>query len=115
MSQPRPLLSNRDNSGWGCTEPAAFQLSRSHASPDCTPSLKCHLSPAPQYDGTGALERPEPVPFRLTRNLANFFTPFGVEGIFVTSLIAGAQVDHHLCWHLQVSSLCIAGVWVPVQ
>jgi hypothetical protein len=31
------------------------------------------------------------VPFRLTRNLANFFTPFGVEGIFVTSLIAGAQ------------------------
>jgi transformation/transcription domain-associated protein len=33
----------------------------------------------------------EPVPFRLTRNLQTFFTPFGVEGLFVSSMCAAAQ------------------------
>ena len=32
------------------------------------------------------------MPFRLTRNLATFFTPFGVEGVFITSMVAAAQV-----------------------
>jgi hypothetical protein len=68
-------------------------------------------SACPQYDGTGALERPEPVPFRLTRNLANFFTPFGVEGIFVTSLIAGAQVGP--VSSQTVHMLFIAGSQIP--
>jgi hypothetical protein len=31
------------------------------------------------------------VPFRLTRNLATFFTAFGVEGIFITTLAVAAQ------------------------
>ena len=80
-------------SGQGHAELAPFQLSHGHESSTCHQSLHDSAHPpAPQYDGTGALERPEPVPFRLTRNLANFFTPFGVEGIFVTSIIAGAQV-----------------------
>jgi transformation/transcription domain-associated protein len=46
----------------------------------------------PQYDGRGLLERSEPVPFRLTRNLHTFFTPFGVEGVFVAAMAAAAQV-----------------------
>ena len=33
----------------------------------------------------------EPVPFRLTRNLHSFFTPFTVEGVFVPSLAAAAD------------------------
>lgn len=45
-----------------------------------------------QYEGSGALERGEPVPFRLTRNLATLFTPFGVEGVFITTMVAAAQV-----------------------
>eukprot|EP00958_Prasinococcus_capsulatus_P028071 scaffold6247_cov416-Prasinococcus_capsulatus_cf.AAC.17 len=44
------------------------------------------------YDG-GKLEAEEPVPFRLTRNLQSFITPFGVEGIFVTSMVAASQVS----------------------
>ena len=40
----------------------------------------------------GLLERTEPVPFRLTRNLQTFFTPFGVDGIFITSMALAAQV-----------------------
>ena len=50
--------------------------------------------PAP--DG-GALACPlqapgdEPVPFRLTRNLHSFFTPFTVEGVFVPSLASAAD------------------------
>lgn len=51
------------------------------------------ILPTLQYDGSGRLDQPEPVPFRLTRNLTIFFTPFGVEGIFVTSLVAAAQVS----------------------
>ena len=47
----------------------------------------------PTYDATGSLERNEPVPFRLTRNLYTFFTPFGVEGVFVASLAVAAQVS----------------------
>lgn len=51
-----------------------------------------------QYEGSGALERGEPVPFRLTRNLATLFTPFGVEGVFITTMVAAAQVgDRALC------------------
>ena len=46
----------------------------------------------PQFDQSGMAESGEPVPFRLTRNLQTFFTPFGVEGVFVTSIAAAAQV-----------------------
>ncbi|BDA47386.1 probable transcription-associated protein 1 [Coccomyxa sp. Obi] len=45
----------------------------------------------PVYDQRGMLERSEPVPFRLTRNLHTFFTPFGVEGVFVSAMAAAAQ------------------------
>lgn len=45
----------------------------------------------PMYDDTNMLERQELVPFRLTRNLVVFFTPYGVEGPFVTSMCAAAQ------------------------
>ena len=48
----------------------------------------------PVYDASGVLERNEPVPFRLTRNLQSFFTPFGVDGIFVTVMACAAQVCH---------------------
>lgn len=48
----------------------------------------------PVYDQRGMLERSEPVPFRLTRNLHTFFTPFGVEGVFVAAMAAAAQVPH---------------------
>lgn len=41
----------------------------------------------------GVLERSEPVPFRLTRNLQTFFTPFGVEGVFITAMAVAAQVS----------------------
>ena len=47
----------------------------------------------PTYDSTDvALERNEPVPFRLTRNLVAFFSLFGVDGVFVTSMVSAAQV-----------------------
>lgn len=39
----------------------------------------------------GLLQRTEPVPFRLTRNLASFFTPFGVEGVFITAMVVAAE------------------------
>ncbi|KAL2624095.1 hypothetical protein R1flu_008340 [Riccia fluitans] len=45
----------------------------------------------PAYDVNGIVEFSEPVPFRLTRNLQTFFTPFGVEGFFVSSVCAAAQ------------------------
>ena len=45
----------------------------------------------PLYDGAGTLERNEPVPFRLTRNMVAFFSHFGVDGVFVTSMVAAAQ------------------------
>ncbi|EIE23491.1 hypothetical protein COCSUDRAFT_65942 [Coccomyxa subellipsoidea C-169] len=45
----------------------------------------------PVYDQRGMLERSEPVPFRLTRNLHTFFTPFGIEGVFVSAMAAAAQ------------------------
>lgn len=47
----------------------------------------------PTYDASGTLERNEPVPFRLTRNMVAFFSMFGVDGIFVTSLVAAAQAS----------------------
>ena len=43
------------------------------------------------YDMHGMVEFAEPVPFRLTRNLQTFFTPFGVEGLFISSMCAAAQ------------------------
>ena len=43
------------------------------------------------YGARGALERAEPVPFRLTRNLVTFFTPFGVEGVFVGAMAVAAH------------------------
>ncbi|GLJ07095.1 hypothetical protein SUGI_0058030 [Cryptomeria japonica] len=45
----------------------------------------------PAYDANGMIEFNEPVPFRLTRNLQTFFTPFGVEGLFVSAMCAAAQ------------------------
>jgi transformation/transcription domain-associated protein len=50
----------------------------------------------PSYDPKGILERTEPVPFRLTRNLHTFFTPFGVEGVFVSAMAAAAQASTQL-------------------
>ncbi|KAJ7564762.1 hypothetical protein O6H91_02G032300 [Diphasiastrum complanatum] len=59
----------------------------------------------PAYDMNGIVEFTEPVPFRLTRNLQTFFTPFGVEGLFVSSMCAAAQSivapkNQHLQYHL---------------
>lgn len=45
----------------------------------------------PIYDSRNfLLECNEPVPFRLTRNLVTFFTPFGVEGVFAIAMSATA-------------------------
>eukprot|EP00253_Pinus_taeda_P027347 PITA_27347 len=64
-----------------------------------------HIDFHPAYDANGMTELNEPVPFRLTRNLQTLLTPFGVEGIFVSSMCAAAQsfvaqksqhVQHHL-------------------
>lgn len=44
----------------------------------------------PMYDQSGNLEAAEYVPFRLTRNLQSFFTPYGIEGSFVTCLSSTA-------------------------
>ena len=46
----------------------------------------------PLYDKHGLLERNEPVPFRLTRNLVAFLSMFGVDGLFVTAMVCAAQV-----------------------
>ncbi len=54
------------------------------------------------HSDKGVLERTEPVPFRLTRNLSTFFTAFGVEGMFLTAIVNGAQVwgyDTHTHTH----------------
>ena len=45
----------------------------------------------PAFDAKGIVEYIEPVPFRLTRNLHTFFTPFGVKGDFVTAMASAAQ------------------------
>jgi transformation/transcription domain-associated protein len=45
----------------------------------------------PNFDSNGLVEYAEPVPFRLTRNLHAFFTPFGVKGDFVATMAAAAQ------------------------
>ena len=44
------------------------------------------------------------MPFRLTRNLQTFFTPFGVDGIFITSMALAAQV---CSFYLKLSSMFI--------
>ena len=50
-----------------------------------------HADFCAQLDATGGLCAPEAVPFRLTRNLQSFCTPFGVEGLLVASMAAGAK------------------------
>jgi len=54
----------------------------------------------PVYDNRGLLECNEPVRFRLTRNLQTFFTPFGVDGVFVGCMAsasgAGMQPQNNL-------------------
>lgn len=59
----------------------------------------------PQFDQHGLAETGEPVPFRLTRNLQTFFTPFGVEGCFVTSIAATAQavLQPGMCFEAQLA------------
>ena len=47
----------------------------------------------PSYNSQCLLERNESVPFRLTRNLTSLFTPYGVEGWFVSTLTAAAEVN----------------------
>jgi transformation/transcription domain-associated protein len=48
------------------------------------------------YSDRGSLERlNEPVPFRLTRNMATFFTSFGVEGVFMAAMANAAQAILH--------------------
>ncbi|EPS72877.1 hypothetical protein M569_01879, partial [Genlisea aurea] len=60
----------------------------------------------PAYDANGMIEFSEPVPFRLTRNLQNFFAHFGVEGLIVSPMCAAAQAvaspkqSQHLWHHL---------------
>ena len=44
----------------------------------------------PQYDETYHIDSNEPVPFRLTRNLQTFLTPFGVEGVYVAAFASAA-------------------------
>ncbi|WIA37453.1 hypothetical protein OEZ86_014371 [Tetradesmus obliquus] len=44
----------------------------------------------PLYNDKGMVERIEVVPYRLTRNLATFFTAFGVEGVFIPAQVAAA-------------------------
>jgi transformation/transcription domain-associated protein len=63
----------------------------------------------PVYDNRGLLECNEPVRFRLTRNLQTFFTPFGVEGVFVSCMAsaagAGMQPQNNLRHILRCASL----------
>jgi transformation/transcription domain-associated protein len=73
----------------------------------CTPAPQLHFAyrteatvrcaaraAAPQnYNDRGQLERTEAVPFRLTRNLAAFFTAFGVEGVFTAAMVTAAQAS----------------------
>ncbi len=47
------------------------------------------------YNERGLLEKVEPVPFRLTRNLTTFFTAFGVEGAFTAAMANAAQALTH--------------------
>jgi hypothetical protein len=55
----------------------------------------------------GVLERSEPVPFRLTRNLQTFFTPFGVEGVFITAMAVAAQVSFSRCTNTTCTTLAM--------
>ncbi len=48
----------------------------------------------PSYANNGMLDKAEAVPFRLTRNLATFFSPFGVEGPFLSAMTAASQVTY---------------------
>lgn len=61
----------------------------------------------PNYNSQCLLERNESVPFRLTRNLTSLFTPYGVEGWFVSTLTAAAEVG------LSPSCACfLDGLWM---
>ncbi|GAB2282828.1 hypothetical protein Dimus_017364 [Dionaea muscipula] len=60
----------------------------------------------PAYDANGMIEFNESVPFRLTRNIQNFFSHFGVEGLIVSAMCSAAQAvvspkqSQHLRYHL---------------
>lgn len=45
----------------------------------------------PVYDADGMIDFNEPIPFRLTRNLQDFISHFGVEGVLVPSICSAAQ------------------------
>jgi transformation/transcription domain-associated protein len=45
----------------------------------------------PGYNQNGSLECTEAVPFRLTRNLYNFVTPFCIDGVFASAMSTMAQ------------------------
>lgn len=51
-----------------------------------------HTEFVPTYNKVGQLDKGEAVPYRLTRNLASFFSPFGVEGVFLGAQTAAAHV-----------------------
>ncbi|XRB06256.1 transformation/transcription domain-associated protein [Pycnococcus provasolii] len=53
----------------------------------------------PNYGANGLLENAEAVPFRLTRNLHTFLTPFGVDGGMAVAIGAAAQAifQSHSC------------------
>lgn len=56
-----------------------------------------HMEFVPTYNKVGQLDKGEAVPYRLTRNLASFFSPFGVEGVFLGAMAAAAQVRQKPC------------------
>ena len=74
--------------------------------------METHLS--------GELDANRPVPFRLTPNMAEFITPFGVNGVISASMVAAARClveppfgiqsilravlrDEMIAWHKKVS------------
>ncbi|KAH9312040.1 hypothetical protein KI387_027075, partial [Taxus chinensis] len=76
----------------------------------------------PDYGTNGMIEYNEPVPFRLTPNLQTLFTPFCVEGLFVSSICAAAQsiaapksqyVQHHLAMFFRDELLSLSWSRLP--
>lgn len=59
----------------------------------------------PGYNTSGLLEESESVPFRLTRNLHTFLTPFSVDGIFVNTMTAMSRCleSHESTFESQLS------------
>jgi transformation/transcription domain-associated protein len=47
------------------------------------------------YSDRGLLDRGEAVPCRLTRNMTTFFTGFGVEGLYLPTLVVAAAALLH--------------------